>query len=60
MYFILFLQEEVAINYNKLHADPKQGKSLDISKSLKKEISMKALNFLKLHIRAYSSIFQSN
>lgn len=24
------LQDEVTINYNKLHADPKQGKSLDI------------------------------
>lgn len=23
-------QDEVTINYNKLHADPKQGKSLDI------------------------------
>ena len=27
-------QEEVVINYNKLHADPKQGKNLDISTSL--------------------------
>ena len=25
-------QDEVSINYVKLHADPKQGKSLDISK----------------------------
>ena len=27
-----FFQGEVTINYNKLHADPKQGKSLDIGK----------------------------
>jgi len=25
-------QNQVVINYNKLHADPKQGKNLDISK----------------------------
>ena len=25
-----FVQQEVTINYNKLHADPKQGKTLDI------------------------------
>lgn len=28
----LYLQEEVIINYVKLHADPKEGKSLDIGK----------------------------
>lgn len=26
----MFLQDEVIVNYNKLHADPRQGKSLDI------------------------------
>ena len=26
----IILQQEVTINYNKLHADPKQGKTLDI------------------------------
>ena len=30
--FVLLFQGEVTINYNKLHADPKQGKTLDISK----------------------------
>jgi len=29
---LLFLQGEVTIHYNKLQADPKQGKSLDIGK----------------------------
>ncbi len=29
-------KESVIINYNKLHADQKQGKTLDIGKSLKK------------------------
>lgn len=27
---VVFLKEKVVINFNKLHADPKQGKSLDI------------------------------
>lgn len=27
---LFHFQDEVTINYNKLHADPKQGKSLDI------------------------------
>ena len=36
MYIFLFLapQQDVTISYNKLHADPKQGKSLDIGKIL--------------------------
>lgn len=29
-YQLLFHQDEVVINYNKLHADPQQGKTLDI------------------------------
>ncbi|KAL1451816.1 hypothetical protein WDU94_006155 [Cyamophila willieti] len=28
--FLIFVQGEVSIKYNKLHADPQQGKSLDI------------------------------
>ncbi len=37
--FLFTFQGEVTINYNKLHADPKQGKTLDISKSPKFLIS---------------------
>ena len=29
-FVVVFLKEKVVINFNKLHADPKQGKSLDI------------------------------
>lgn len=31
--FMFFcIQEQVSINYNKLHADPKQGKTLDLGR----------------------------
>lgn len=31
IFILCLLQDEVRINYNKLHADPKQGKTLDLS-----------------------------
>ena len=38
MFLNIFLKGEVTINYNKLHADPKQGKTLDISKFSKTQL----------------------